>query len=113
MGAARLSCVSLSPPALLTLSSPLEAKSPKDQGTLRKLLHVNASAQLEHPGYAGPCLPAAALVPGLSALDRKVTPLQKELQDTLKGLLGSSDRGSFAVPTQYGWVLGEPRTPPY
>ncbi|XP_044945519.1 FAST kinase domain-containing protein 4 isoform X4 [Mustela putorius furo] len=83
----------------------LEAKSPKDQGTLRKLLHVNASAQLEHPGYAGPCLPAAALVPGLSALDRKVTPLQKELQDTLKGLLGSSDRGSFAVPTQYGWVL--------
>lgn len=99
-------------PALLTLSSPLEAKSPKDQGTLRKLLHVNASAQLEHPGYAGPCLPAAALVPGLSALDRKVTPLQKELQDTLKGLLGSSDRGSFAVPTQYGWVLGEPPTPP-
>ncbi|XP_032160951.1 FAST kinase domain-containing protein 4 isoform X2 [Mustela erminea] len=83
----------------------LEAKSPKDQGTLRKLLHVNASAQLEHPGYAGPCLPAAALVPGLSALNRKVTPLQKELQDTLKGLLGSSDRGSFAVPTQYGWVL--------
>ncbi|XP_047550809.1 FAST kinase domain-containing protein 4 isoform X4 [Lutra lutra] len=83
----------------------LEAKSPKDQGTFRKLLHVNASAWLEHPGYAGPCLPAAALLPRLSALDGKVTPLQKELQDTLKGLLGSSDRGSFAVPTQYGWVL--------
>ncbi|XP_022373955.1 protein TBRG4 isoform X1 [Enhydra lutris kenyoni] len=83
----------------------LEAKSPKDQGTFRKLLHVNASARLEHPGYAGPCLPAAALLPRLSALDGKVTPLQKELQDTLKGLLGSSDRGSFAVPTQYGWIL--------
>ncbi|XP_004414120.1 PREDICTED: protein TBRG4 isoform X2 [Odobenus rosmarus divergens] len=83
----------------------LEGGSPKDQSTFQKLLHINASAQLEHPEYTGPHLPASALVPRLSALDRKVTPLQKELQDTLKGLLGGSSRGSFMVPTQYGWVL--------
>nr|XP_035941132.1 FAST kinase domain-containing protein 4 isoform X2 [Halichoerus grypus] len=83
----------------------LEGRSPKDQSTFQKLLHINASAQLEHPEYTGPHLPASALVPRLSALDGKVTPLQKELQDTLKGLLGDSSRGSFMVPTQYGWVL--------
>lgn len=83
----------------------LEGGSPKDQSTFQKLLHINASAQLEHPEYTGPHLPASALVPRLSALDRKVTPLQKELQDTLKGLLEGSSRGSFMVPTQYGWVL--------
>lgn len=97
----------LSSPALLALSSPSEGRSPKDQSTFQKLLHINASAQLEHPEYTGPHLPASALVPRLSALDGKVTPLQKELQDTLKGLLGDSSRGSFMVPTQYGWVLGE------
>ncbi|XP_048951088.1 FAST kinase domain-containing protein 4 isoform X2 [Canis lupus dingo] len=77
--------------------------SPKHQSTFQKLLHINATAQLEYPEYTGPLLPASAVVPRLSALDRKVTPLQKELQDTLRGLLGS--KGSFMVPTQYGWVL--------
>ncbi|EFB16282.1 hypothetical protein PANDA_013336, partial [Ailuropoda melanoleuca] len=83
----------------------LESTSPKDQSTFQKLLHINATTQLEHPGYTGPRLPASALVPRLSVLQTKVTPLQKELQDVLKGLLGSSGGGSFMVPTQYGWVL--------
>ena len=87
----------------------LGGESPKDQSTFQKLLHINATAQLEHPEYTGPLLPASALVPRPSALDRKVTPLQKELQETLKGLLGSADKGSFMVATQYGWVLGEER----
>lgn len=101
----------LGSPALL-LSSSSGGGSPKHQSTFQKLLHINATAQLEHPEYTGPLLPASAVVPRLSALDRKVTPLQKELQDTLRGLLGS--RGSFMVPTQYGWVLGEafPILPP-
>ncbi|KAM5302382.1 FAST kinase domain-containing protein 4 isoform 1-T2 [Glossophaga mutica] len=81
--------------------------SPKGQSTFQKLLHINATARLEHPEYKGPLLPASALVPRPSALDRKGTPLQKELQGALRGLLGSADRGHFAVPTQYGWVLGE------
>ncbi|KAF6086977.1 transforming growth factor beta regulator 4 [Phyllostomus discolor] len=79
--------------------------SPKGQSTFQKLLHINATAQLERPEYAGPLLPASALVPRPSALDRKVTPLQKELQGALAGLLGSADRARFTVPTQYGWVL--------
>uniref|UniRef100_F1ST64 FAST kinase domain-containing protein 4 n=2 Tax=Sus scrofa TaxID=9823 RepID=F1ST64_PIG len=82
-------------------------KSPKDQSTFQKLLHINATAQLEHPEYTGPHLPSSALVPRPSALDKKVTPLQKELQETLKGLLGSANKGSFLVATRYGWILGE------
>ncbi|KAF6302152.1 transforming growth factor beta regulator 4 [Rhinolophus ferrumequinum] len=82
----------------------LGSGSPKDQGTLQKLLHVNSTARLEHPEYTGPLLPASASVPRPSA-NRKVTPLQKELQDTLMGLLGTPERGSFMVVTQYGWVL--------
>uniref|UniRef100_F7GNY7 Transforming growth factor beta regulator 4 n=1 Tax=Macaca mulatta TaxID=9544 RepID=F7GNY7_MACMU len=83
----------------------LGGKSQKDQNTFQKLLHINATAMLEHPEYSGPLLPASAVAPRPSALDRKVTPLQKELQETLKGLLGSADRGSLEVATQYGWVL--------
>ncbi|XP_011939828.1 PREDICTED: protein TBRG4 isoform X2 [Cercocebus atys] len=83
----------------------LGGKSQKDQNTFQKLLHINATAMLEHPDYSGPLLPASAVAPRPSALDRKVTPLQKELQETLKGLLGSADRGSLEVATQYGWVL--------
>lgn len=82
----------------------LGSGSPKDQGTLQKLLHVNSTARLEHPEYTGPLLPASASAPRPSA-NRKVTPLQKELQDTLMGLLGTPERGSFMVVTQYGWVL--------
>nr|XP_020748930.1 protein TBRG4 [Odocoileus virginianus texanus] len=87
-------------PPILTKSA-----SVKDQSTFQKLLHINATAQLEHPEYTGPLLPTSALVPSPSALEQKMTPLQKELQETLKGLLGSADKGSFMVATQYGWVL--------
>ncbi|XP_029786743.1 FAST kinase domain-containing protein 4 [Suricata suricatta] len=84
----------------------LGSGSPKDQSTFQKLLHINATAQLEHPEYTGPLLPpASAWAPQLSAHDGKMTPLQKELQDSLRGLLGNHSRGSFAVATQYGWVL--------
>ncbi|XP_040820804.1 FAST kinase domain-containing protein 4 isoform X1 [Ochotona curzoniae] len=83
----------------------LETTSPKGQSTFQKLLHINATARLEHPGYTGPLLPASAVAAQPPAPDQKVTPLQRELPETLKGLLGSADRGSFAVATQYGWVL--------
>ncbi|XP_049497147.1 FAST kinase domain-containing protein 4 isoform X1 [Panthera uncia] len=83
----------------------LGSESPKDQSTFQKLLHISATAQLEHPEYTGPLLPASDWAPWLLACDGKATPLQKELRDTLRGLLGSPSRGSFAVATQYGWVL--------
>ncbi|KAM4874905.1 FAST kinase domain-containing protein 4 [Thomomys bottae] len=83
----------------------LESKSPKDQSTFQKLLHINATAQLEHPEYKGPLLPASAMAPRPLTTGRNVTRLQKELQERLKTLLGEADRGSFEVVTQYGWVL--------
>ncbi|KAM5187826.1 FAST kinase domain-containing protein 4 isoform 2-T5 [Callospermophilus lateralis] len=83
----------------------LEGKCLKDQSTLQKLLHINATALLEHPNYKGPLLPASALTSKPSAPDKKMTPLQKELQETLKVLLGSSERGCLDVATRYGWVL--------
>lgn len=95
-----------------TAPLPLGDRSPRGQNTFQKLLHINATARLEHPEYMGPLLPASALDPGPPGPERKVTPLQKELQGTLKGLLGAADRGRFSVATQYGWVLGEPPCPP-
>lgn len=84
-----------------------DAHSPRDQSTFQKLLHINATAQLEQQEYTGPFLPAANLRPRPSTPSPQMTPLQKELQESLEELLGSPERGSFAVPTQYGWVLGE------
>lgn len=80
-------------------------RSPRGQSILQKLLHINATARLEHPTYTGPLLPASALAPGPPGPERKATTLQKELQEALKGVLGAPDRGRFSVATQYGWVL--------
>ncbi|KAM6156952.1 FAST kinase domain-containing protein 4 isoform 2-T2 [Erethizon dorsatum] len=76
------------------------ATSPKDRSTFQKLLHINATAQLEHPEYRGPLLPTTATAPAPSARDQKVTLLQQELREALQALLGSANRGSFDVATQ-------------
>ncbi|XP_049996787.1 FAST kinase domain-containing protein 4 [Alexandromys fortis] len=83
----------------------LESKSPKEQSTFQKLVHINTTALLEHPEYKGPFLPASAVALSPSSSTKKMTPLQKELQETLKALLGGTDQGSLDVITQYGWVL--------
>ncbi|KAM5273292.1 FAST kinase domain-containing protein 4 [Ctenodactylus gundi] len=83
----------------------LGATSPRDQNTFQKLVHINATAQLEHPEYGGPLLPAAALVSVPMVPDRKMTPLQQELQSVLKGLLGDTGQGNLNVSTLFGWVL--------
>ncbi|XP_043444342.1 FAST kinase domain-containing protein 4 isoform X4 [Prionailurus bengalensis] len=90
----------------------LGSESPKDQSTFQKLLHISATAQLEHPEYTGPLLPASDWAPWLLACDGKPTPLQKELRDTLRGLLGSPSRGSFAVATQRRGAAGHGRPVP-
>ncbi|XP_055480043.1 FAST kinase domain-containing protein 4 isoform X1 [Psammomys obesus] len=83
----------------------LESTSPKDQSTFQKLVHINSTALLEHPEYKGPFLPASAIAPSPSSSSKKITPLQKELQETLKALVGNINQGSLEVATQYGWVL--------
>lgn len=83
----------------------LGEQSTKDQNTFQKLVHINTTAQLEHPEYSGPLLPATALAPSPPAPDRKVTPLQKDLQDKLQGLLEDASHGDFMVATKFGWTL--------
>ncbi|XP_027692963.1 FAST kinase domain-containing protein 4 [Vombatus ursinus] len=82
----------------------LDGKFPQNQNTCQKLIHINATARLEHPEYTGPFLPAAALHPK-PPTSRKMTPMQKDLQDILKGWLGSDDKARFGETTQYGWEL--------
>uniref|UniRef100_F6YQS9 FAST kinase domain-containing protein 4 n=1 Tax=Monodelphis domestica TaxID=13616 RepID=F6YQS9_MONDO len=84
----------------------LDSKFPQNQNICQKLVHINATAQLEHPKYIGPYLPLA-LPTGLPPpnLHRKMTPMQKDLQDIMKGWLGSEDKVRFGETTQYGWEL--------
>ncbi|XP_074139647.1 FAST kinase domain-containing protein 4 [Sminthopsis crassicaudata] len=82
----------------------LGSKVSQNQNICQKLIHINATAQLEHPEYTGPFLPAVALHPQAST-SKKMTPMQKDLQDILKGWLGSDDKVRFGGITQYGWEL--------
>ncbi|XP_051840664.1 FAST kinase domain-containing protein 4 [Antechinus flavipes] len=80
----------------------LDGKFSQNQNTCQKLIHINATAQLEHPEYTGPFLPPVALHPQAST---PKTPMQKDLQEILKGWLGSDDKVRFGEITQYGWEL--------
>ncbi|XP_068001896.1 LOW QUALITY PROTEIN: FAST kinase domain-containing protein 4 [Melanerpes formicivorus] len=83
-------------------------QSPKAQSLRLKLLHINATAQLESPGYKGPFLPGEMLSASQQRGD-KATPLQSSLREALAGLLGSQEQeqGRLDVHTVYGWHIGE------
>uniref|UniRef100_A0A8C5UKF2 FAST kinase domain-containing protein 4 n=1 Tax=Malurus cyaneus samueli TaxID=2593467 RepID=A0A8C5UKF2_9PASS len=81
--------------------------SPRAQSSWLKLLHINATACLEAPGYEGPFLPPEAL-----GGDRdkekdkdKATPLQRGLREALLGALGGQNMARFDVNTVYGWDI--------
>lgn len=83
--------------------------SPRAQSSWLKLLHINATARLEAPGYQGPFLP-----PEMLGGDRdkgkdknKATPLQRGLREALPGALGGQDLIRCDVSTVYGWDIGE------
>ncbi|XP_077160458.1 FAST kinase domain-containing protein 4 [Paroedura picta] len=80
-------------------------QSPKGHNYRLKLIHINSSARLECAGYDGPFLPQEAL--GLQELqgDRKPTPLQSSLRETLKTVVGEEDKVRFEVDTVFGWQL--------
>lgn len=83
--------------------------SPRAQSSWLKLLHINATARLEAPGYQGPFLPPEALG-GDRDKDKdreKATPLQRGLREALLGALGCSDLVRHDVSTVYGWDIGE------
>ncbi|XP_005532178.1 PREDICTED: protein TBRG4 [Pseudopodoces humilis] len=79
--------------------------SPRAQSSRLKLLHINATARLETPGYQGPFLPPEALG-GHGDRDRdKATPLQRGLREALPGALGGHDLVRYDVSTVYGWDI--------
>nr|XP_006129681.1 FAST kinase domain-containing protein 4 isoform X1 [Pelodiscus sinensis] len=83
----------------------LDDQSPRGQNYRLKLLHVNAAARLECPGYPGPFLPPEALHATEPPGDRKATPLQSSLQEALKGVAGDEGNRRVNVQTIYGWQL--------
>ncbi|NWJ10577.1 FAKD4 protein, partial [Crypturellus undulatus] len=78
--------------------------SPKAQSLRLKLIHINAAARLESPGYAGPFL-SAELLGAQGQGGEKATPLQSGLREALATVLGSSENGRFDVRTIYGWNI--------
>ncbi|NXE96903.1 FAKD4 protein, partial [Menura novaehollandiae] len=81
--------------------------SPRAQSSWLKLLHINATARLEAPGYQGPFLPPEVLG-GSGDRDKdkdKATPLQRGLREALPGVLGSPDLARYDVSTVYGWDM--------
>ncbi|NXH12019.1 FAKD4 protein, partial [Bucco capensis] len=79
-------------------------QSLKAQNLQLKLIHINAAAQLESPGYQGPFLapelPSRVLLAG-----ERLSLLQSSLREALAGLLGSQENGRFHVHTVYGWPI--------
>ncbi|XP_027526724.1 FAST kinase domain-containing protein 4-like, partial [Neopelma chrysocephalum] len=81
--------------------------SPRAQSSWQKLVHINATARLETPGYRGPFLPPEALGgDGDGDKDKdKATPLQQGLREALPGALGGRDLGRYDVHTVFGWDI--------
>ncbi|XP_015684568.1 FAST kinase domain-containing protein 4, partial [Protobothrops mucrosquamatus] len=79
--------------------------TPARQNTWLKLMHINTTAQLESPGYAGPFLPSDKL--GLQDLGvtRTPTSLQTDVNAVLAKLAGEEAKLRFNVDTPYGWKL--------
>ncbi|XP_030798990.1 FAST kinase domain-containing protein 4 [Camarhynchus parvulus] len=81
--------------------------SPRAESSWLKLLHINATARLEVPGYEGPFLPPE-LLGGHGDRDKdkeKATPLQRWLREALPGALGGPDLVRYNVSTVYGWDI--------
>ncbi|XP_064505685.1 FAST kinase domain-containing protein 4 isoform X2 [Pseudopipra pipra] len=81
--------------------------SPRAHSSWQKLVHINATARLETPGYPGPFLPPEALG-GDGDRDKdkaKATPLQQGLREALPGALGGRDLGRYDVHTVFGWDI--------
>ncbi|NWW37574.1 FAKD4 protein, partial [Panurus biarmicus] len=89
--------------------------SPRAQSLWLKLLHINATARLEAPGYQGPFLPPEVLEGDRDkgkGKDKdkekdkeKATPLQRGLWEALPGALGGHDLVRYNVSTVYGWDI--------
>ncbi|NWU10046.1 FAKD4 protein, partial [Cephalopterus ornatus] len=79
--------------------------SPRVQSSWLKLVHINATARLEAPGYGGPFLPPEVLGGDRDKDKDKATPLQRGLREALPGALGGRDLGRYDVHTVFGWDI--------
>ncbi|NXV63821.1 FAKD4 protein, partial [Molothrus ater] len=79
--------------------------SPRAQSSRLKLLHINATARLEVPGYEGPFLSPKLLGGDRDKDKEKATPLQRWLREALPGALGGPDLVRYNVSTVYGWDI--------
>ncbi|XP_040211158.1 FAST kinase domain-containing protein 4-like [Rana temporaria] len=71
-----------------------------------KLMHINATAQLESPDYRGPLLPEDVLQTLQSRTGpRRVSALQNAVIETLKKVFPDEGTCNYSVPTVYGWSL--------
>ncbi|XP_060104231.1 FAST kinase domain-containing protein 4 [Heteronotia binoei] len=80
-------------------------QSPKGHNYQLKVIHINSTARLECTGYVGPLLPQEALDLRELHGERKATPLQSGLKETLKSVAGEEDKARFEVDTVFGWQL--------
>ncbi|RLV89315.1 hypothetical protein DV515_00014944 [Chloebia gouldiae] len=89
------------------VTCPTRAAAQSNSSSWLKLLHINATARLEAPGYEGPFLPPEVLR-GERDGDKdkeKATPLQRGLREALPGALGGHDLVRYNVSTVYGWDI--------
>ncbi|CAI9605428.1 unnamed protein product [Staurois parvus] len=87
-------------------SQVLGEQSEKSVSRCRKLLQINASAQLESPDYPGPLLPIDVLQTLQSRVDVKTgSTLQCAVSNALKKVFPDPGTCNFNVRTIYGWNL--------
>ncbi|XP_039224750.1 FAST kinase domain-containing protein 4-like, partial [Crotalus tigris] len=79
--------------------------TPARQNAWLKLMHINTTAQLESPGYAGPFLPSDKLSLQDLGVTRTPTSLQTDVNAVLTKLAGEEAKLRFNVDTPYGWKL--------
>ncbi|XP_074842446.1 FAST kinase domain-containing protein 4 [Carettochelys insculpta] len=99
------------PPYLQSVLAPqfcshfLGDQLPRAHNYRLKLVHINAAARLECPGYPGPFLLPEALSAAEPPGDQKATPLQSSLQEALNEVAGDKANRRFGVHTVYGLQL--------
>ncbi|XP_043543897.1 FAST kinase domain-containing protein 4 [Chiloscyllium plagiosum] len=77
----------------------------KSENYKLKLVHINATAQLECSDYNGPYLPTHCLDSWISGTRKNLSPLSSGVRETLQTAVGDQTKCRCGVNTTYGWVI--------